>query len=123
MDAGGEYPSRVENGEGYLLTKGAIDGFYAHCLSDPGQIEEPHASPIRGSLAGLPPATVITAGYDPLRDEGAAYARAMSDAGVTVRSDENPTLIHGFFWMLGVIDETRGAYDRAGADLRAAFGT
>jgi acetyl esterase len=123
VDAGGEYASRVENGEGYLLTKGAMDWFYAHYLADPGQIEEPYASPIRGSLAGLPPATVITAGYDPLRDEGAAYAKALSDAGVAVRSDENPTLIHGFFWMLGVIDETRPAYDRAGADLRAAFGT
>jgi acetyl esterase len=63
VDAGGEYPSRVENGEGYLLTKGAMDWFYAHYLAHPGQIEEPHASPIRGSLAGLPPATVITAGY------------------------------------------------------------
>jgi acetyl esterase len=65
---------------------------------------------------------VITAGYDPLRDEGAAYARALSEAGVAVRADENPSMIH-VFWMLGVVDHTRAAYERAGADLRAASGT
>ena len=89
-----------------------------HYLAGPGQIAEPLASPIRGSLAGLPPETVITAGYDPLSDEGAVCARALSDAGVAVRSDEKPTLIHGFIWMLGVIDETRAACGpRSGPEL------
>jgi acetyl esterase len=121
VDAGGEYPSRVENGEGYLLTKGAMDWFYAHYLTSPDQIEEPAASPIRGDLTGLPPASVITAGYDPLRDEGAAYVEALTRAGVAVHHDENPSMIHGFFWMLGAIEHVRGAYDRAGQDLRSAF--
>jgi acetyl esterase len=123
VDAGGEYPSRVENGEGYLLTKGAMDWFYGHYLDNPDRAEEPHVSPIRGDLSGLPPATVITAGHDPLRDEGNAYAKALADAGVAVEHLENPTMIHGFFWMLGAIEHTRGVYDQAGRNLRAAFGS
>ncbi|RZT83671.1 acetyl esterase [Pseudonocardia sediminis] len=124
VDAGGEYASRVENGEGYLLTKSAMDWFYDHYLRSPADIEDPLASPLRADdLAGLPPATVITAGFDPLRDEGAAYAKALNAAGVSADHQHNPSMIHGFWWMMGAIEHTRSSYDQAGANVRAAFGT
>lgn len=118
VDAGGEYVSRSENSTGYLLTSAAVDWFYGHYLTAPSDADLPYVSPIRGSLAGLPPATVVTAGYDPLRDEGDAYAKALADAGVAVQHLRHPTMIHGFFWLMGVIQHTRGAYDEVGAHLR-----
>ncbi len=76
--------SYIENAEGYGLTKPLMEWFWDHYL-DPADRTDPRASPLRAStLAGLPPATVITAEFDPLRDEGAAYAAAMSAAGVDV---------------------------------------
>lgn len=122
-DAGGDYASRVENAEGYLLTKASMDWFFGHYLTDPAQAEQVYASPIRGDLKGLPAATVITAGFDPLRDEGDAYAAALAKAGVAVDHLRNPTMIHGFFWMKGVIAHTSGVYEQVGRNLKRAFGT
>lgn len=123
-DAGGEYPSRVENGEGYLLSKSAMDWFYGHYLTSPADVEDPLVSPIRAAdLTGLPAATVITSGYDPLRDEGDAYAAALVAAGVEVHHQPNPTMVHGFWWMMGAIEHTRGSYDAAAANLRRSFGS
>ena len=121
VDAGGDYPSRTENAAGYLLTSKAMTWFFGHYFTKPGQSNEPYSSPIRGNLAGLPAATVITAGFDPLRDEGDAYAAALTKAGVKVDHIRNPTMIHGFFWMKGVIDHTAGVYAQIGANLRGAF--
>lgn len=119
-DAGGSYPSRVENAEGYLLTSAAMDWFFSHYQP---KADQPYASPIRGDLKGLPPATVVTAAYDPLRDEGEAYGQALEKAGVKVEHLRNPTMIHGFFWMKGVIDHTSTVYAAIGRQLKAAFGT
>ncbi len=121
VDAGGDYPSRTENAAGYLLTSKAMTWFFGHYFTKPGQSDEPYSSPIRGNLAGLPAATVITAGFDPLRDEGDAYAAALTKAGVKVDHIRNPTMIHGFFWMKGVIDHTAGVFEQIGANLRGAF--
>ena len=121
VDAGGDYPSRTENAAGYLLTSKAMTWFFGHYFTKPGQSNEPYSSPIRGNLAGLPAATVITAGFDPLRDEGDAYAAALTKAGVKVDHIRNPTMIHGFFWMKGVIDHTAGVFEQIGANLRGAF--
>ena len=120
-DAGGDYPSRIENGEGYMLTTAAMSWFLGHYFNKPGEAAEPYASPIRGKLAGLPPATVITAGFDPLRDEGDAYAAALERAGVPVQHMKNPTMVHGFFWLMGVIDHGRGVVEQAGKQLKSAF--
>jgi cation diffusion facilitator CzcD-associated flavoprotein CzcO/acetyl esterase/lipase len=77
-------PSYTDNGEGYLLTTALIEWFWDH-YADPEQRSDPQAAPIRGDLAGLPPAVVVTAQFDPLRDEGDAYADALTAAGVAVR--------------------------------------
>jgi acetyl esterase len=112
------YPSRVENAEGYLLTTRAMEWFLENYLEKPADADNIYNSPIKADLAGLPPAAVVTAGYDPLRDEGNAYAAALQAAGNTVLHLENPTMIHGFTWMNGVVDHTAGVYDRLGAFAR-----
>ncbi|HET6875619.1 MAG TPA: alpha/beta hydrolase fold domain-containing protein [Acidimicrobiales bacterium] len=77
-------PSYHDNGDGYVLTAALMRWFWDH-YADPAQRSDPKAAPIRGELAGLPPAVVITAQFDPLRDEGDAYAEALAKAGVPVR--------------------------------------
>jgi cation diffusion facilitator CzcD-associated flavoprotein CzcO/acetyl esterase/lipase len=77
-------PSYASNGEGFILTAGLMQWFWDH-YADEADRTSPKASPLRGTLAGLPPAVVVTAEFDPLRDEGDAYAEALAAAGVPVR--------------------------------------
>lgn len=115
------HPSVEENGEGYFLTKDALVWFTGHYLAgqDP---KHPSVSPLHAdSLAGLPPAMIITAELDPLRDEGEAYAVALADAGVPVEAIRYEGQIHGFFGMASMLDDGKAAVDRAGAALRAAL--
>jgi acetyl esterase len=91
-------PSRVENAEGYLLTDEDMTWFESSYVPD-GQATDPLASPLLADLEGLPPAVVVTAEYDPLRDEGDAYAEALRAAGVPVTHERFDGLIHGFFGM------------------------
>jgi acetyl esterase/lipase len=77
------YPSYTENADGYVLTVPLMKWFWDH-YADPDDRSDPRASPIRGSVEGLPAAVVVTCEFDPLRDEGTAYAEAMSGAGVPV---------------------------------------
>ncbi|MBI4898194.1 MAG: alpha/beta hydrolase [Actinobacteria bacterium] len=91
-------PSHAENANGPLLTKDRMDWCDGHYLSDETDRRDPRLSPLQaGDFAGLPPAIVVTAGYDPLRDEGDAYAEALAAAGVPVRHLRYDSLIHGFF--------------------------
>jgi acetyl esterase len=93
-----DYPSRVENAEGYFLTADDMVWFRDHYLPHDIDPTDPRASTIRVSdLAGAPPAVIGTAEFDPLRDEGEAYAKALADAGVEVRLQRFDGLIHGFF--------------------------
>ncbi len=120
------HPSIDENAEGYLLTKTGMIWFAEHYLgpaSDRGDLDKhPNVSPLyTADLSGVAPATVITAGFDPLRDEGQAYAAALSDAGVAVEEHRYPTMIHGFISMGGVTTVTNEALDAAGAALRASL--
>jgi acetyl esterase len=115
-------PSYQENAEGYLLTRGAMVWFWDHYLSGGQDGRHPHASPLRAeSLANLPPALVITAEYDPLRDEGEAYAKRLEQAGVPVTLTRYPGMIHGFFQMGGVLEGGRRAITQAAEALRSAF--
>jgi acetyl esterase len=111
-----------DNAEGYFLTAAMMRWFWGHYLERPEQGDDPLASPLRAKdLAGLPPAQVITAEYDPLRDEGEAYAARLREAGVATELLRYPGQIHGFFSLYDALDDGRAAVERAGAALRAAL--
>lgn len=115
------HPSIDENAEGYFLTKKTMLWFRDHYLGnqDPA---DPAVSPLRAEdLAGLPPALVITAEYDPLRDEGEAYAHRLREAGVDVRHVRYDGQIHGFFAMTSMLDDARHAVGMASEALRAVL--
>src|SRR5437763_16229396 len=115
-------PSYEENAEGYGLTRDTMKWFWAHYLNDASEAAHPHASPLRASdLSGLPPALVITAEYDPLRDEGELYAERLKEAGVSVTVSRYNGTIHGFLSMGAVLDEGKQALAECVAALQAAF--
>jgi len=113
-----ERPSYVENAEGFFLTAESMRWFIAHYTA-PEQRADWRASPLLApDLAGAAPAHVITAGFDPLRDEGDAYAERLAAAGVPVVHDQVPSAIHGFFGMGAVATVAAEAVDRAAERLR-----
>lgn len=108
--------------KGYFLTWDMMNWFTRQYLPDAKSADDLRASPLRSrDLSGLASATVITAEYDPLRDEGEAYARAMRSAGVAVELHRWPGQIHGFASMLGVLDAADQALGTAASALREAF--
>jgi len=115
------HPSIDQNGEGYFLTRAAMTWFMANYLGD-GDPKDAAVSPLHAdTLAGLPPALVITAEFDPLRDEGEAYAARLAEAGVPVELARYDGQIHGFFGLMSLLEDGAAAVDRAGAALRAAL--
>lgn len=114
------YPSRVENGTGYFLTTAAMLWYRAQYIADEADAGHPYCSPIVAeSLADLPPAYVLTAEYDPLRDEGEAYGARLAEAGVATTVRRAPGLFHGFFNMDAVIPDAKAEQETLFADLRA----
>src|SRR3954454_16330998 len=99
VDSAGEYPSRVENARGYFLEEPTMEWFYGHYAGAFDDPADPRLSPLHGDLSGLAPALVITAEFDPLRDEGEAYAEKLRAAGVPVEVQRYDGMIHGFFDM------------------------
>jgi acetyl esterase len=114
--------SYVENATGYMLSSEMMQWFWAQYLGDASRDAGALATPIRAdSLAGLPSATIVTAEFDPLRDEGTAYAERLKAAGVAVTHDHFPGVIHGFASMLGMLPQADVAVGTAARGLRAAF--
>jgi acetyl esterase len=96
-------PSVQDNGEGYSLTSDDMAWFLDHYLPDAEQRTEPAVNLLDADLVGLPPTVIATAEFDPLRDEGDAFAQRLHAAGVTVRHLQGPGLIHGFLAFSGVV--------------------
>lgn len=109
-----------ENREGYLLTKAGMIWFWGHYLGAQALDKDPYACPLRAdNLAGLPPAYVASSEYDPLRDEGEAYATRLREAGVAVTARRFDGMLHGFFWTLAATPSAAGVVDDLVAALRA----
>jgi len=123
MDSTGGHRSRELFGEGFFLTSAHIDWFEAHYLGAAGaRGNDPRVSPLLAEdLSGLPPALVVTAAFDPLRDEGEAYAEALGAAGTPVTLRRFPGLIHGFASAAGVSRMCRDAVIEIAGATRATF--
>ncbi len=114
--------SYKDNGTGYFLGESTMRWFWAHYLNHDGEGTDPQASPMRADdLRDLPPALVITAEFDPLRDEGEAYAERLQEAGVPVTMHRYDGMIHGFWSMFALIPQGQTAIHEGGAALRAAL--
>lgn len=107
----------------FLFNRYSVAWYRQHYLGNPADATNPLASPLRAkSLAELPPALVITAEYDPLRDQGEAYARRLASEGVKVELSRYQGMAHGFFTMAGTVDASRAALTQAGSVVRGWFG-
>ncbi|MBD0274145.1 MAG: alpha/beta hydrolase, partial [Acetobacteraceae bacterium] len=113
-------PSYAENAEGYGLTRSTMEWFWGHYLNDPSEAAHPHAAPLRApDLSRLPPAYVMTAEYDPLRDEAEEYGRQLRAAGVPAEIARWAGMNHGFLFWVGVVDRAGEAMAEACRWLRA----
>jgi acetyl esterase len=109
-------PSYEENADGYGLTRDTMKWFWAHYLNDATEAAHPHASPLRAEeLGGLPSAYVLSAEYDPLRDEAERYGERLRAAGVPVEITRRAGMNHGFLFWVGLV----GGADAAMADACA----
>ena len=123
-DSSKESGSRKSFAEGYFLSKALMDWFWKAYVPAGTDLADLRLSPLLAKdLAGLPPAFVLTAGYDPLRDEGRAYADRLIDAGVKTTYVNYPGTIHGFFSLTRFLKQGIKANDEAAAVLAAHFAT
>jgi acetyl esterase len=123
-DAAAASASYRECAQGYFLGAAELDWYRAQYLTNPADATDVRASPLhQRELHGLPPATIITAEYDPLRDQGEAYGEALQRAGGSATVRRWPGQFHGFISMQGMIDAASDALDAAAASLRQAFGS
>lgn len=109
LDAGQDSASYTSKASGYFLTAAHMRWFWEQYLGPDGDGTHPYASPLRAGLAGLPPAHIVTAGCDPLCDEGRAYAARLRSAGVAVTEGHHPGMFHGFLGFPQLLREARSA--------------
>jgi acetyl esterase len=115
-------PSYEENAEGYGLTRDTMKWFWDHYLRDPSEGGHPHAAPLRAAdVSRLPPALIVTAEYDPLRDEGERYADRLRAAGVMAELTRYDGVNHGFMFWVGIVDRAGAAMNRSCEWLRGVF--
>ncbi|WP_175918312.1 alpha/beta hydrolase [Burkholderia pyrrocinia] len=122
---GTRHLSWQQNATGYLLDRPLIEWFLHHYSGGRQRLEDPRITPIHaGTFSGLPPAVIVTAQFDPLRDVGLAYAEALSAGRVPVHVEPGQGLIHGFFEMGQLSPAAQGAIERScrrfGEVIRAA---
>ena len=115
-------PSVAANGSGYFLTATDMRFFWDQYLPGGAGATDPEIALLHADVSGVAPAVVATAEFDPLRDEGRAYAAHLERAGVPVRRIEGPGLIHGYAAFLGVVDGAENAASTALAEFRALLG-
>ncbi|MUV86232.1 alpha/beta hydrolase fold domain-containing protein [Natronomonas sp. CBA1123] len=116
------FDSYDENASGYFLEMSGVEAYLEQYLTREADVGNDYAFPLRArDLSGLPPATVVTAGFDVLRDEGTAYATRLETADVPVEHHHYPAQIHGFLSLYEHIDEGRQAIDDVTAALETAF--
>lgn len=120
-DARGGYRSYEENVNSVPLKTAMMQWFFNYYLKTDAQKMEKYVSPILGDLRGLPPAIVITAEFDPLRDEGEAYARMMAESGVSVKAKRFTGVTHEFFGLAGAVGKAKEALDFAVEGLQRVF--
>ena len=107
----------------YRPTRDLMAWFWGHYLEDEADAENPYAAPMKANdLSSLPGALVVTAEFDPLRDEGEAYARRLAEAGVAARHVRYDGAVHFLFLLANVLEKGRRAIDEAAAALREALG-
>jgi acetyl esterase len=122
-DFGGEFDSYQRYAEGYLLTTPTMRWFVEQYLGDAAAAADWRASPLRApDLRGVAPAYVLTAGYDPLCDEGDAYARRLQEHGIAVQHRRYADQLHGFISSGGIIRAAHAALDECAAALKSSWG-
>lgn len=115
-------PSTIEHAEGYMLERASIRWFSDHYLADPADRDDWRACPLRAEdHSGLAPALVVTAEFDPLHDHGRLYADRLREAGVPVTHSNYSGMIHGFYWMQAVCDQSRRLHEEIAERVRAAL--
>ena len=114
--------SHKKYADGYMLTREMMKWIWDQYLTDKGEATDPYVSPLRAeNLRDLPKALVLTAEYDPLCDEGEAYARRLMEAGVKVRHSRYDGVVHGFFRMTNRVDRARQALQQVSSALKNAL--
>lgn len=120
---GSQPASYAENSEGYFLEADDMEWFQRSYVQDPIHARNEYAAPLLArDLSGLPPASVVTAGFDPLRDEGIEYAQRLAEDGVAVTHRNYEAMIHGFLSMTGIVSQADACLDELAGDLTETFG-
>jgi acetyl esterase/lipase len=123
MDLAAETDSRRSLAEGYLVDRDTLEHDLRHYLAPDADRADPRISPLRAAdVSRVPPTAVHTAEFDPLRDEGQAYAERLRQAGVRTRYRCHPGMIHLFYGMRGLITYAGVAFAQMGADIRSLLG-